>query len=44
MTNMGMGLNEIENSSFYDLIEVLNSKETDIISDPLDIFKSYHNG
>lgn len=40
LINLGMSLNEIENTSFYDLIEVLNSKREDKLDDPLALFNS----
>ncbi|MGL2276743.1 hypothetical protein R5Q15_03935 [Oenococcus oeni] len=40
MVNLQIPLNEIEKTSFYDLIEVLEAKKEDKISDPLDFFKS----
>ncbi len=40
MVNLQIPLNEIEKTSFYDLIEVLEAKKEDKISDPLAFFKS----
>lgn len=40
LINLNMSLEEIENTSFYDLIEVLNSKKEDKLDDPLALFNS----
>ena len=43
MVNLKIPLSEVEETSFYDLIEVFDSRKEDKISDPLEIFKSLNS-
>lgn len=40
LVNLNMSFNEIEETSFYELIEVLNSKKEDKIDDPMALVNS----
>lgn len=40
LVNLNMSFNEIEDTSFYELIEVLNSKKEDKIDDPMALVNS----
>lgn len=42
MVDLQIPLSEVENTSFYDLIEILNVKKTDHIDDPLALFRSFN--
>ncbi|MFT8879258.1 MAG: hypothetical protein ABF913_06820 [Oenococcus sp.] len=40
LVELHLSFSDIENASFYDLIEVFNSRKEDKVVDPLELFKS----
>ncbi|AWT48015.1 hypothetical protein R5R51_08190 [Oenococcus oeni] len=43
LVELHLSFSDIENASFYDLIEVFNSRKEDKIIDPLELFKSLNS-